>query len=50
MVRYFLITPKLLPGLEYHKNMKILTIFNGKFVPGDLDVASVIQRAKALNS
>ena len=46
--RYFLITPKLLPGLEYHKNMKILTINNGKFVPSALDVGTYITRARAL--
>ena len=46
--RYFLITPKLLPGLKYHRNMKILTINNGKFVPDALDIASVIERARQL--
>ena len=46
--RYFLITPKLLPGLEYHKNMKILTINNGKFVSSALDVGAYITRARAL--
>jgi hypothetical protein len=46
--RYFLITPKLLPGLKYHRNMKVLTINNGKFVPQTLDVGSYIQRARAL--
>jgi len=46
--RYFLITPKLLPGLEYHKNMKVLTINNGKFVPSALDVGTYITRARAL--
>lgn len=42
--RYFLITPKLLPGLKYHRNMKILTINNGKFIPGALDIASVLEQ------
>ena len=46
--RYFLITPKLLPGLEYHPNMKVLTINNGKFVPSALDVGTYITRARAL--
>jgi len=30
--QYFLITPKLLPDLEYHTNMKILCIFNGEWL------------------
>jgi len=46
--RYFLITPKLLPGLKYHRNMKVLTINNGKFVPPTLDVGSIIDRAYQL--
>jgi chromosome segregation ATPase len=31
--QYFLITPKLLPDLEYHENMTILCIFNGVWQP-----------------
>ena len=31
--QYFLITPKLLTGLEYHEKMHILCIFNGLGVP-----------------
>jgi len=27
--QYFLITPKLLTGLRYHKNMKVLIVNNG---------------------
>jgi hypothetical protein len=46
--RYFLITPKLLPNLKYHRNMKILSINNGKFAPKTLDVDGCIQRAQAL--
>lgn len=46
--RYFLITPKLLPGLKYHPNMKVLTINNGKLVPSALDVGTYITRARAL--
>jgi structural maintenance of chromosomes protein 5 len=33
--QYFLITPKLLTGLEYHEKMHILCIFNGPGVLGD---------------
>jgi structural maintenance of chromosomes protein 5 len=46
--RYFLITPKLLPGLNYHRNMKVLTVNNGRFVPQTLDVRGIIQTARAL--
>jgi hypothetical protein len=46
--RYFLITPKLLPGLKYHRNMKVLTINNGKFVPEALDIANIIEQASQL--
>ncbi|KAF8589644.1 P-loop containing nucleoside triphosphate hydrolase protein [Ramaria rubella] len=31
--QYFLITPKLLPGLQYHKSMKILCVNNGEWLP-----------------
>lgn len=31
--QYFLITPKLLTGLDYHPNMKILIVNNGPWVP-----------------
>jgi chromosome segregation ATPase len=31
--QYLLITPKLLPNLEYHENMKILTVYNGDYLP-----------------
>lgn len=31
--RYFLITPKLLPDLTYHKRMRILCINNGDWLP-----------------
>lgn len=32
--QYFLITPKLLPDLPYHANMRILAVFNGEWLPG----------------
>lgn len=37
--QYFLITPKLLPDLEYNEKMKILCIFNGEHNPSK-DIAS----------
>ncbi|PVU97180.1 hypothetical protein BB559_002126 [Furculomyces boomerangus] len=40
--QYFLITPKLLPNLEYHKNMKVHCIFNGEWQPATFSVAKYI--------
>ncbi|KAH9482179.1 Structural maintenance of chromosomes protein 5 [Psilocybe cubensis] len=34
--QYFLITPKLLPDLQYHERMKILCVYNGEWLPDDL--------------
>jgi chromosome segregation ATPase len=31
--QYFLITPKLLPHLDYHDRMKVLVINNGEWIP-----------------
>lgn len=31
--QYFLITPKLLPDLQYHERMKILCVNNGEWLP-----------------
>ncbi|KAI0787066.1 P-loop containing nucleoside triphosphate hydrolase protein [Irpex lacteus] len=31
--QYFLITPKLLPNLRYHKRMKVLCVNNGEWLP-----------------
>ncbi|KAJ2804633.1 Structural maintenance of chromosomes protein 5, partial [Coemansia helicoidea] len=44
--QYFLITPKLLPDLEYHPLMKVLCIFNGEWQPQHLDVARYISNAR----
>ena len=33
--QYFLITPKLLPSLRYHKRMKVLCVNNGEWLPED---------------
>ncbi|GBC01516.1 hypothetical protein RclHR1_04210002 [Rhizophagus clarus] len=35
--QYFLITPKLLPDLEYHERMKVLCIYNGEWQPEKMD-------------
>lgn len=31
--QYFLITPKLLPDLNYHERMRILCVNNGEWLP-----------------
>lgn len=33
--QYFLITPKLLPGLKYHERMVVHTIYSGETMPAD---------------
>ncbi|KAK0257782.1 Structural maintenance of chromosomes protein 5 [Friedmanniomyces endolithicus] len=46
--QYFLITPKLLPGLEYREGMKVLCIASGDFMPSDysrLDFGRLARRA-----
>ncbi|TKA81880.1 hypothetical protein B0A55_01578 [Friedmanniomyces simplex] len=46
--QYFLITPKLLPGLEYREGMRVLCIASGDFMPGDyqkLDFGRLARRA-----
>jgi chromosome segregation ATPase len=46
--QYFLITPKLLPGLQYHERMVIHTIYSGEAMPEDntkLDVRKLAQKA-----
>ncbi|KAI8807000.1 hypothetical protein BJ742DRAFT_814086 [Cladochytrium replicatum] len=40
--QYFLITPKLLPDLEYHENMRILTVYNGEWLPDHFPYATGI--------
>ncbi|CAI2185097.1 6636_t:CDS:10, partial [Funneliformis geosporum] len=44
--QYFLITPKLLPNLEYHKRMKILCIYNGEWQPEKMDWRKYIKNRK----
>lgn len=42
--QYFLITPKLLPDLEYHENMTILCIFNGVWQPESWTIEKPIDK------
>jgi chromosome segregation ATPase len=39
--QYFLITPKLLPDLEYHEKMRVLCVFNGVWQPSKWDLSEV---------
>lgn len=51
--RYFLITPKLLSGLDYHPKMKVLTVYNGEWMPdgsGAGDMMGLLQRYLAKNA
>ncbi|BEJ13844.1 hypothetical protein CspHIS471_0310180 [Cutaneotrichosporon sp. HIS471] len=36
--QYFLITPKLLTDLDYHENMRVLTVSNGSYLPDSADI------------
>lgn len=45
--QYFLITPKLLPGLAYHELMKVLIINNGEWLPERLPLRELIQKKRA---
>lgn len=44
--QYFLITPKLLPDLTYHKLMRVLVINNGEWLPERFDFWRYIQAKK----
>lgn len=49
--QYFLITPKLLPNLTYHPNMKVHCIASGEYMPADqgkLDFGALAQKALAV--
>ena len=39
--QYFLITPKLLPDLDYHELMKVLCINNGEWLPEERGIGSL---------
>lgn len=45
--QYFLITPKLLPGLDYHPLMKVLCIFNGEWQPESFNFGKYISNARS---
>ncbi|KAJ2792843.1 Structural maintenance of chromosomes protein 5, partial [Coemansia guatemalensis] len=45
--QYFLITPKLLPDLNYHPMMKVLCIFNGEWQPESFDFSKYISHANS---
>ena len=40
--QYFLITPKLLPDLEYHERMKVLCVNNGEWLPDDRGLGNMM--------
>ncbi|KAJ6562746.1 hypothetical protein DFH09DRAFT_1159548 [Mycena vulgaris] len=40
--QYFLITPKLLPDLEYHERMKILCVNNGEWLPEESGLGNMM--------
>ncbi|KAJ7493281.1 P-loop containing nucleoside triphosphate hydrolase protein [Mycena galericulata] len=40
--QYFLITPKLLPDLEYHHRMKILCVNNGEWLPDESGLGNMM--------
>ncbi|KAJ3719185.1 hypothetical protein C8R42DRAFT_628654 [Lentinula raphanica] len=40
--QYFLITPKLLPDLDYHERMKILCVNNGEWLPEETKVGNLM--------
>ncbi|KAI9033358.1 P-loop containing nucleoside triphosphate hydrolase protein [Hyaloraphidium curvatum] len=48
--QYFLVTPKLLPDLMYHRNMRVLVVMNGDHLPEreEVDLAKLLQRKREL--
>ncbi|KAJ3023997.1 Structural maintenance of chromosomes protein 5 [Thoreauomyces humboldtii] len=42
--QYFLITPKLLPDLDYHERMRVLCVFNGAYTPSAIDPKMYLAR------
>jgi structural maintenance of chromosomes protein 5 len=45
--QYFLITPKLLPHLYYHKRMKVLCVNNGEWLPENNPSGSLMRMIDA---
>lgn len=51
--QYFLITPKLLNNLRYHRNMKVHCIASGEYMPEDhkeLNFQMLLSRALAVRA
>ncbi|TKA45108.1 Structural maintenance of chromosomes protein 5, partial [Cryomyces minteri] len=51
--QYFLITPKLLSGLKFHKRMKVHCIASGEYMPKDskeLEFGRLVERAQRLKA
>ena len=46
--QYFLITPKLLPNLDYHQRMKILCVNNGEWLPEERHVGNMMNMIEAV--
>lgn len=40
--QYFLITPKLLPDLDYHERMKTLIVNNGEWLPDESGLGNMM--------
>ncbi|KAK4049393.1 Structural maintenance of chromosomes protein 5 [Microbotryomycetes sp. JL201] len=47
--QYFLLTPKLLPDLDYHSKMKVLVINAGTYLPPKLSLANVVKQKNIRN-
>lgn len=45
--QYFLITPKLLPDLEYHDRMKVLCVNNGEWLPEESGLGNMMSMIDA---
>jgi len=41
--QYFLITPKLLPHLQYHERMKVLCVNNGEWLPEENGLGNMMR-------
>ncbi|KAJ3158631.1 Structural maintenance of chromosomes protein 5 [Geranomyces michiganensis] len=48
--QYFLITPKLLPDLDYHERMRVLCVFNGPYTLETVDPKQYLARRIAARS
>ncbi len=45
--QYFLITPKLLPDLDYAERMKVLCVNNGEWLPDETRVGNMMNMIEA---